>query len=75
MRMPLHLPPRPHAPEGPIHVLAETYGNIAQQQTELGDPLRCAACCIGRAGFGACVARCIATGQACDGGLHNCTPC
>jgi hypothetical protein len=36
---------------------------------------KCAACCQGKSGFLACVARCIATGQACDGGIDNCSGC
>ncbi len=40
-----------------------------------GRAVQCAACCAGKAGFAACVARCVATGQACDGGIDNCTPC
>jgi hypothetical protein len=43
--------------------------------TPQADWLQCAACCAGKAGFAACVARCIATSQACDGGLNNCTSC
>jgi hypothetical protein len=40
-----------------------------------GEAVKCAACCAGKPGFAACVARCMATGQACDGGVNNCTPC
>jgi hypothetical protein len=35
--------------------------------------LCCAAACSGKAGFGACVARCALDGQVCDGGINNCT--
>jgi hypothetical protein len=41
------------------------------------DPIklaRCSAACESRSGFGACVARCMATGEVCDGGLNNCRP-
>jgi hypothetical protein len=41
----------------------------------IGDGLKCAACCAGKAGFAACVARCLVTHQACDGGVDNCSPC
>ena len=41
----------------------------------IGTGVKCAACCRGKAGFLACVARCVATGQACDGGVDNCSPC
>ena len=44
-------------------------GTLQQQQ------LNCALCCIPKAGFAACVAACAVTGQACDGGVSNCTPC
>lgn len=71
MKQPTELPSRPCLRDGPIYVFAAMKGEIFQQ----GDPIRCAACCIGRSGFGACVARCIATGQACDSGLRNCTSC
>ena len=42
---------------------------------EAASPLGCALCCSGKSGFGACVARCLLDGKACDGGVSNCTPC
>lgn len=76
MRMPDMMPARLRASD--LHLLpaalamtAASDGGLLQQ----ADWLKCAACCAGKAGFGACVATCIATGQACDGGLNNCTPC
>ena len=33
----------------------------------------CAARCKNKAGFLACVARCMVDGKACDGGVNNCT--
>jgi hypothetical protein len=32
----------------------------------------CAAACARKAGYAACLARCVVTGEACDGGLTNC---
>lgn len=40
----------------------------------LADRLACIICCSRKAGFGACVARCLLDGQCCDGGISNCTP-
>jgi len=52
---------------GYIH--AAHIGQLLQQQ------LDCGLCCLPKAGFGACVARCIVDGQACDGGTTNCSQC
>ena len=73
MRIPLDLPPLPRFQAGAFYAARGDYLEV--QQETFADPVRCAACCIGRSGFAACVARCLATGQACDGGLRNCTPC
>jgi hypothetical protein len=32
----------------------------------------CLAACSSRQGYGACLARCAATGDVCDGGVNNC---
>ena len=71
MQLPTSMPTRPLRSDQPIYVSPISHGKIAPQ----GDPAHCALCCIPKAGYGACVARCIATGQACDGGLSNCTSC
>ncbi len=74
MRMPDMMPARLRASDLhmlPIAMTMTATGELVPQ----GDWLQCSACCAGKAGFGACVARCVATGQACDGGLTNCTPC
>ena len=71
MRLPVEQPARPQLFDQPAFALGASQLQITPQ----GDWLQCAACCAGKAGFAACVARCIATGQACDGGLSNCTPC
>ncbi len=34
--------------------------------------LKCVICCEGKAGFGACLARCLADGKCCDSGQRNC---
>lgn len=39
----------------------------------MADKIACALCCYGKAGFGACMARCLVDGQCCDGGVSNCT--
>lgn len=36
--------------------------------------VKCALACKPRAGFAACLARCVATSEVCDGGLNNCRP-
>jgi hypothetical protein len=71
MYLPLNMPSRPIRSDEPIFAVNANVQSLSPQ----GDPFRCALCCSGKAGFAACVARCIATGDACDGGLHNCTPC
>lgn len=71
MRMPIEMPTRPRFPDGPVYVFGALASEIVPQQ----DPLRCAACCMGRSGFGACVARCLVTGEACDSGTRNCSRC
>lgn len=61
--------------------VAAQYGGsgatVAAPQTLFGiDPIRlarCIAACKSKKGFGACVARCVATGQVCDGGVSNCS--
>jgi hypothetical protein len=35
--------------------------------------IACASACAGKAGFAACLARCVIDGLACDGGIDNCT--
>ena len=55
------------SPQGPFDFLPGIGGGLRAAQ--------CADCCSGKAGFVACVARCVATGQACDGGVDNCSGC
>jgi hypothetical protein len=69
MRIPERLPPRPKLTDQPVYGFAAHATLVPQGWAQ------CAACCAGKSGFLACVARCMATGQACDGGLDNCTPC
>ncbi len=71
MRIPTQMPARPNRFGGPAYINAAMSAVLIPQ----GDPIKCGLCCSGKAGFVACLARCIATGQACDGGLSNCTPC
>lgn len=75
MRMPTALPSRPKRSDLPIHVRG-LGGNLAPQQ--FGDFLNprnllCAAKCAPKAGYAACLARCLLDGQACDGGISNCS--
>ena len=71
MRIPEQLPSRPQRSDQPTYTVAMSIAGVMQQ----ADWLRCSACCAGKAGFGACLARCMATGQACDGGVDNCSSC
>jgi hypothetical protein len=41
---------------------------------KIQDYIGCALCCSQKAGFAACMARCLLDGQCCDGGVRNCTP-
>jgi hypothetical protein len=78
MRMPDMMPARTRAGDRSMDVVLAV-GAVSfaasSEMTLQGDPLKCALCCSGKAGFGACVATCIATGMACDGGYQNCTSC
>ena len=71
MRMPSDLPPRPRLPDHPVYAFAADAGALSQQIANW----QCALCCAHKAGFGACLARCLLDGQACDGGTHNCSSC
>ncbi len=78
MKIPMPMPAVLRSPHHPIFAFTTAAGGAeAQGIFDFIDPtrLKCLACCQGKAGFLACVARCVATGQACDGGLDNCTPC
>jgi hypothetical protein len=80
MRVPVASPARPARSDqltlGPM-VLASALQAQGLFDGWFPDPtkLKCIACCHHKAGFLACVARCVATGQACDGGVDNCTSC
>ena len=78
MRVPAAMPARPMLTDQPVFLSLEMVQALrAQGILDFVDPRRiaCLACCRGKAGFLACVARCAATGEACDGGLDNCTSC
>jgi hypothetical protein len=78
MHMPQSMPARLSGADQPVYAIAMGYGLEPQLFGGIGDWIqraKCLACCKGKAGFLACVARCVATGEACDGGLDNCTPC
>jgi len=67
----------PTAMSFPVQAAPVLRGNLGVYQAGMLEQqqVNCALCCIPKAGFGACVARCAVTGQACDGGISNCTPC
>ncbi len=78
MKMPTEMPAALRLADQPIFLFGMASSGVETQGIfDFIDPTRikCLACCHGKAGFLACVARCVATGQACDGGLDNCTPC
>lgn len=71
MKMPERMPARPSRSD-----LQPAYadGLISDGlKPQFGRELCCAAKCAGKAGFLACVARCELTGEACDGGINNCS--
>jgi hypothetical protein len=60
----------------PIQAAPVMRGHARSHQTQmLSQQGVCELCCIPKAGFVACVARCHLDGQACDGGLNNCSGC
>jgi len=76
MFLPTEMPAALRCSDQPFYSFSSAANGLAAQGIfdwlpipGLGDSVKCAACCAGKAGFGACLARCIATGQACDGGL------
>lgn len=75
MRLPEILPTRPSQAGQPMYAFAALAGRIGPQVLDFLDPkkIKCAAACVPRAGYAACLARCLVDGQVCDGGLHNCT--
>jgi hypothetical protein len=83
MRMPADMPTAPRHINHPIYAFNSPGVAVVLQGPfdwvpGVGQALaiaRCTACCAGKAGTVACVARCLATGQACDGGLNNCSSC
>lgn len=75
MRMPTMLPSRPKLSDQPLFARGFA-GHLRPQDLEgIFDPrnLLCAAKCASKAGYAACLARCLLDGQACDGGLSNCS--
>ena len=77
MKMPGLLPPRLSLADHPAYALAsldrmdaaQFFGGIG----DWGKRAKCAGACSRKAGFVACMARCLVTGEACDGGLDNCS--
>ena len=74
MRMPESLPVRPRTTDQPIYAALYRAG-LEPQFIDILDPkkLVCAAKCAPKAGYVACLARCLLDGQACDGGIDNCS--
>jgi hypothetical protein len=80
MQVPVALPARPARSDQLTLAPMALAGALQAQGIFDGffpDPakLKCILCCQHKAGTLACIARCVATGQACDGGIDNCTPC
>ena len=73
MQMPGRQPTRPPVGDHPSYASAGHGTGLTPQ----ADAFQCSLCCAGKAGFAACVALCIATGMACDGGIpgRNCSSC
>jgi hypothetical protein len=70
MQLPKMLPVRPAMSDHPAYNFILGSSGLQPQGC---DPLRAALLCSGRAGFAACVARAVATGDICDGGINNCS--
>jgi hypothetical protein len=80
MFLPTEMPAALRCSDQPFYASSSAADGLAAQGIfdlipGIGDGVRCAACCAGKAGFAACVARCLVTHQACDGGVDNCSPC
>ena len=75
MRLPQSLPTKPSQADQPVYAFAAFDGDVRPQFLDFLDPkkIKCATACVRKAGYGACVARCLLDGQACDGGLDNCS--
>jgi hypothetical protein len=72
MKMPTMMPTRPSS-SGPVFGL-QPMGQIEAQFDFLNPKnILCAAKCGPKAGYVACLARCLLDGQACDGGINNCS--
>jgi len=73
--MPNQMPGRPSAINQPIFAGAQSGSEIEAQFLGFLDPknILCAAKCAPKAGYVACLARCLLDGQACDGGIDNCS--
>jgi len=73
MNMPQWMPARLRLSDQPVYATA--FDSVEPQFLGIGDWIeraKCAATCGRKAGYAACVARCLITGEACDGGLDNC---
>jgi hypothetical protein len=70
MRLPQSIPARPFAGDQPVYALVSMGGIEPQDWIR---ELKCAAACARKAGTVACIARCLVTGEACDGGIDNCS--
>lgn len=71
MNMPSYMPEALRRMNEPVFARGFS-GGLTRQ--DLFDPrnIACAAACSRKAGLVACLARCLATGEACDGGIDNC---
>jgi hypothetical protein len=72
MNLPSWMPVRLSVMDQPVYATAQF---TAVEQQQFGDWIqraKCAAACVRKSGYAACLARCLVTGEACDGGLDNC---
>jgi hypothetical protein len=74
MKLPELLPTRPIM-SAPYYGSYNASGQIEAAQFDFLNPknIVCAAKCGPKAGYAACLARCLLDGQACDGGINNCS--
>jgi hypothetical protein len=72
MNIPHWMPARLSVADQPVYALAGLDGLEPQQFGDWIQRAKCAAACVRKSGYAACLARCLVTGQACDGGLDNC---
>ena len=72
MKMPIRMPQALRHTDQPTFARA-SFGGLHPQFDFLNPRnIACAAACSRKSGYAACLARCLVTGEACDGGINNC---